>query len=209
MQKYLTKYKNEKKLGFNATFIILSLLGFFIGRVSIFHMLNPIAIAYLGCVLLSGKMFNLALGFTFLGFFSKIDSFYILKYIVCLSMLFLINIIFSKSKKRENIIFKAILCSLSIFISGVIVSILNEFSPYYFVLAVFETILTFCMVFILNKGIYYINKQNKDVISTEEIISLGIFIGSIICGSSGIFRGYIFYIFFYYNIAIICMLYIW
>ena len=81
----------------NIIFIILSLLGFFIGRVSIFHMLNPIAIAYLGCLLLTGKIFNLALGFTFLGFFSKNDSFYITKYIICIIILFFINIMFPLS----------------------------------------------------------------------------------------------------------------
>ena len=94
MEKYLKKYTSQKSIGLNIIFIILSILGFFIGRVSVFHMLNPIAIGYLACLLLNGKIFNLALGFTFLGFFSKIDSFYITKYIICLSILFFINIIF-------------------------------------------------------------------------------------------------------------------
>ncbi len=197
MRKYLRKYTNQKTLGLNIVFFILSILGFFIGRISIFHMLNPIAIAYLGCLLLNGKMFNLALCFTFLGFFSKIDSFYITKYIICLFILFFINILFYKIKNKISFLFKSVMCSLSIFISGLIISFINDFSTYYLVLAILETTLTFCMCFILDKGINYINKDNKNTITNEEIISIGILIGSIICGSSDVFLGNISFTYFF------------
>lgn len=197
MRKYLRKCTNQKTLGLNIVFFILSILGFFIGRISIFHMLNPIAIAYLGCLLLNGKMFNLALCFTFLGFFSKIDSFYITKYIICLFILFFINILFYKIKNKISFLFKSVMCSLSIFISGLIISFINDFSTYYLVLAILETTLTFCMCFILDKGINYINKDNKNTITNEEIISIGILIGSIICGSSDVFLGNISFTYFF------------
>ncbi len=196
MEKYLKKYTSQKSIGLNIIFIILSILGFFIGRVSVFHMLNPIAIGYLACLLLNGKIFNLALGFTFLGFFSKIDSFYITKYIICLSILLFINIIFSKSKNK-NILFKSTLASLSIFISGLTICFINDFSTYYLVLTILETSLTFCMCFILNKGIEYIKKDNKSIITNEEIISIAILIGSIICGSSDVFLGNISFTYFF------------
>ncbi|WP_250277797.1 stage II sporulation protein E [[Clostridium] colinum] len=209
MEKYFKKYTNQKILGLNIIFIILSILGFFIGRVSIFHMLNPIAIAYLGCLLLNGKIFNLALVFTFLGFFSKTNNFYITKYIICLIILFFINICFYKNKYKENIVFKAILCSFSIFISGIIICILNGFSMYYLVLAILETALTFCMCFILNKSIEYIKKENKNVMSNEDIISLGIFIGSIICGSSDVFLGTISFTYFFIITLLLFVSYIY
>ncbi len=193
----------------NIIFIILSLLGFFIGRVSIFHMLNPIAIAYLGCLLLTGKIFNLALGFTFLGFFSKNDSFYITKYIICIIILFFINIIFSKYKNKKNIMFKTSLTSFSIFISGLIISFLNGFSTYYLVLSILETTLTFCMCFILNKGIDYINRENKTLITNEEIISIGVLVGSIICGSSDVFLGNISFTYFFIITLLLFVCYIY
>ncbi len=209
MEKYLRKYKSQKTLGLNIIFIILSILGFFIGRVSIFHMLNPIAIAYLGCLLLNGKMFNLALGFTFLGFFSKSNSFYITKYIICLFILFFINILFSKNKNKSNILYKTILCSFSIFISGLAISFFNGFSTYYLVLTILETTLTFCMCFILDKGISYINRDNKNIITNEEIISLGILIGSIICGSSDVFLGNISFTYFFIITLLLFVCYIY
>ncbi|WP_317367915.1 stage II sporulation protein E [uncultured Tyzzerella sp.] len=209
MEKYLRKYTSKKTIGLNFIFIILSILGFFIGRVSIFHMLNPIAIAYLGCLLLTGKMFNLSLAFTFLGFFSKIDSFYITKYIICLFILFFINILFCKSTKKNSTLFKSILCSISIFISGIIISFLNGFSTYYLILATLETILTFCMFFILNKGISYLNKDNKTLISNEEIISIGILIGSIICGSSDVFLGNVSFTYFFIITLLLFVCYIY
>nr|WP_317358684.1 stage II sporulation protein E [uncultured Tyzzerella sp.] len=206
MEKYLRKYKSEKNMIF---FIVMSLLGFFIGRVSIFHMLNPIAIAYLGCLLLSGKMFNLALGFTFLGFFSKSDSFYITKYIICLIILFFINIAFYKNKNRQNIFFKTLLTSFAIFISGLTICFLNGLSLYYLILSILETTLTFCMCFILNKGIDYINRKNKSLITNEEIISIGILIGSIICGSSDVFLGNISFTYFFIMTLLLFVIYIY
>lgn len=197
MHKYLKKYKNENFLVKKIIFVILSMLGFFIGRVSVFHMLNPIAISYLGCFLFKGKIFNLALCFTLLGFLSKIDSFYITKYIICLSILFFLNIIFSLKNSKENIMIKSVFATLSIFVSGLVICFLNEFSLYYFVLAILESLLTFCMCFILNKGIEYVQKENKSVLTNEEIISISVFIGCVICGSADVVVGEISFTYFF------------
>ncbi len=123
--------------------------------------------------------------------------------------MFFINILFIKSKNREKIIFKAILSSFSIFVSGLIISFLNGFSFYYLVLAILETSLTFCVCFILNKGIKYINKDNKNLITTEEIISIGILIGAIICGSSDVFLGKISFTYFFIITLLLFVCYIY
>ncbi len=204
MEKYLRKQNME-----NIIFVILSILGFFIGRISIFFMLNPIAIAYLSCLLLKGKMFNLALGFTFLGFFSKNDSFYISKYIICLVILFFINFLFYRHKNKNSIVFKSLLGSFSILVSGLVISFLNDFSTYYLVLAILETVLTFCMCFILNKGFEYINKKDKSLLTNEEIISLGVLIGSVICGSSDVFLGSISFTYFFIITLLLFVSYIY
>lgn len=197
MHKYLKKYKNESFLVKKIIFVILSMLGFFIGRVSVFHMLNPIAISYLGCFLFKGKIFNFALCFTLLGFLSKINSFYITKYIICLFILFFLNIIFSIKNIKENIMTKSVFATLSIFVSGLVICFLNEFSLYYFVLSILESLLTFCMCFILNKGIEYVQKENKSILTNEEIISISVFIGCVICGSADVVVGEISFTYFF------------
>lgn len=212
MQKYLRKNGKEKLVILNKDiiiFIILSIIGFFIGRISIFHMLNPIAIAYLGNILLNGKKFNLVLAFTLLGFFSNAYNFYILKYIICLLGLFVLNIVFTKSKYNKSNLFKAILSTGAIFISGIIIFILNEFSLYYFILDLLESTLTFSLYFVLNKGIVYIIKDDKTVISTEEIISVGIILGSIICGLSDLTLGDVSFTYFFIMSLLLFISYIY
>ncbi len=190
-------------------FIFLSIIGFFVGRISIFHMLNPIAIAYIGNVFLNGKKANLVLVSTFLGFFTNLDNFYIIKYVICFIILIIFNFLFSSSKKSRSNFFKVSLVSFSIAISGIYIFISNEFSTYYLVLTIFETLLTFCLYFVLNKGITYIVKENKQVINFEEIISLGIIIGSVICGSADLKIGNISFTYFFIMSLLLFVSYIY
>lgn len=173
----------------STAFILLSISGFFIGRINVFHMLNPVGISFLCCLLFSGKFFILPFIFVFLGFLSKINSFYILKYIISLVTLVTINALFTKKYKNSSTLFKATISSLSIFASGIVIAIINDLSLYYIVLSILECFLTFCMTLILYSGIKYALKQNKGLITNEEIISLSLLIGYIICGSADVYIG--------------------
>lgn len=166
-------------------FALLSVASFFISRISIFHILNPIAVAYLGCMLFSKPIFYFSLLFSVLGFLSNMDNFYISKYIICFCILFIFNLVFNK-EKYLHIIYKSLFSAVSILISGIIISILNDFSAYYFVISILESSLTFFITILLSKSICYILNSNKKIVTNEELISISILIASIICGASEI-----------------------
>lgn len=209
MQKYTKINPSSTLTKQNCIFIILSTLCFFIGRINIFHMLNPVAISFLGCLLLRGKLFNISLIFTILGLFSKSSDFYISKYVICITLLFLSNIIFKNKKLKNNILIKSIISSLAIFISGIIICIINGFSAYYLVVSVLEASLTFSLCFVLNKGVSYILNDNKILLTNEEIISISIIIGAIIYGSSDVFIGNISLTYFFIITLLLFVCYIY
>lgn len=179
MFNFKTKFNFNEK---NLIFTLLLIASFFIARISIFHMLNPIIIAYLGCILFTGKLFYFSLGLSTIGFLSNIDNIYISKYIICLCILFTFDLFFNK-EKYSNILHKSLFSSLSILISGIVISILNNFSSYYLIISILESSLTFFITIILNKGICYLVNYNKKIITNEEIISIAVFVSSFICGS--------------------------
>lgn len=213
MEKIFIKNKNKNKHKLNLTkekfTLLLSILGFFIGRISIFHMLNPIAIGYLGCLIFESFAFNIAIIFTCLGFFSKLDNSYISKYMICLSLIFFIHNFFKNIKNKHKLLYKASLVSLSIFISGLIVSFIHGFTTYYLILSILESFLTFCMCLILSKGIFFLTKDNKRILTNEEIISLSILIGSIISGSSDVFISNISFTHFFVILLLLFVSYIY
>lgn len=212
MEKILKKYNTKNNTIIkksNYIFILFAILSFFIGRVSIFHMLNPIAIGYLSCLIFKKYIFNISLIFIFIGLFSKSSDFYISKYIICLCFIAISNNIFQNTKYIEKQVLKIYIGSISIFLSGLIISFINGFSMYYFVLSVLEAFLTICIIVILNKGITYILKENKKILTIEEIISLSILIGSVICGSSDLRLGVIHFNYVFLNTLVLFISYIY
>lgn len=168
--------------------ILLTISGFFIGRVSIFKSINPIAISYLSCLSFTGNSIFLALIFVVIGLLTKINDIYFSKYVICICLISALNLCLKKDIKK-SIVFKGLAGSICIFISGLSISALNHFSSYYTMLAILETILTFCLTIILDKSIKLIWTNNHPVLNTEEIISLVVLISCIISGSSDIFLG--------------------
>lgn len=192
----------------------LSILGFFIGRISIFHMLNPIAISFLGCILLKGKIFNLALTFTFLGFLSNSNKFYLIKYIICIALLFAINMMFSNSiskssflKRGNTTLIRGALTSVSILIASSYICIINSFSFYYFVISILETVLTFCVFIILDRGIFFLTSNKKRLMANEEIISISMLAGAILCGTSDLMVGGVSFTYFFLTMLLFFVTY--
>lgn len=191
------KALNLTKISFSKKILILTcIFGFFIGRITIFNSINPVAISYLSCLSFSGTVFGISLIFVFIGMLTKMSSFYFSKYIICICTLLILNLSIKKDSNK-SILFKALCGSACIFISGISISVINDFSVYYTTLAVLESILTFSLTIILNKSLRIILKKGTQVLNTEEIISLIVLISSIISGSADIFLGSISFVYFF------------
>ena len=63
---------------------VLAILSFFIGRITIFQGLNPVAIAFLAVFLYSDRTFFGISAFLIFGFFINTGNLYIMKYLICI-----------------------------------------------------------------------------------------------------------------------------
>ncbi|MFI3230593.1 MAG: SpoIIE family protein phosphatase [bacterium] len=192
-----TNKKSNLKSGINYKAYIITALfwiaSFFIGRANIFNTLNPIAVAFMGTLLFNRNIFYISSLSVLMGLLSKSDAYYIFKYILCIGIMIFLNLFLksSKSNKKPKVLTKAIICTGSIFVSGMMVTILNGFSGYYFVVAILESALTFCLFFVLNIGVQTLLKTHKlntfnvlKTLTNEQIISLSILVASILYGTA-------------------------
>lgn len=189
------------------TFII-SLLSFFLGRVVIFQSLSPVAVAFLSNFNFMGTKFYLIAFFIILGFITKSSSIYLSKYIICILLMSVINLVLGKDSKKPNVIVQSAVGSISILISGLIIALLNSFSVYYTFIAILEAILTFSLSYVFKKGtsLFYFSSENK-IVNNEEILSLAIFIGSVIAGSADVYIGNISLMYFFLSLSLMIISY--
>ncbi len=193
MEKALSK---EKKSSFflqrqDIAFFALSTLGFFIGRVSIFQILSPLSVPYLSNFLGTGILLYLASALTFLGILTKFKGIYLLKYVICILSLCLINFILNKkTKKMPSIVIRGCLSSGITLSAGLIIAAANNFSLYFALMAILESVLTFCVTCLLKKATDVMtSKRRKKILATEELISISILFGGVIAGASDIYIG--------------------
>ena len=166
---------------------LLAFISFFMGRVVIFQSLNPIVPAFMGCMCFSGANFYISVLFSFIGLLTKSDINCFIKYMIFMAVMLIINIAVPTSKREKGLTFKSAASAIIILISALIFAAINSFSLYYTILAVLESILTFSIAMVLDKGVNIISKKNLLIASMpdrEDIISISLIAGSVIAGAS-------------------------
>lgn len=195
MEKVLTKLNIQSKTSASLfktdfTSLFMCFFGLFIGRVSIFSFLNPLAIAYLSVFLLTNFKFYPIAVFVALGTITKFSGLYILKYILCIGFMSISNAIFTKFYNKKNTFVIACIGSISIFASGMIIILFNGITFYFVLIALLESVLVFSLTYILKIGVSIMTgSKTKKVLSSEQLISLAILFGGVISGASDIYIG--------------------
>lgn len=195
MEKVLTKLNMQYKTNVSLfktdlTSLVLCVFGLFIGRVSVFSFLNPLAIGYLSVFLLTNFKFYLIALFVSFGIITKFSSLYITKYILCIGFMIISNALIPKFYSKKNTLVTALIGSISIFISGILITVFNGVTFYFVLISLLESVLVFSLTYILKIGISIITgNKTKKILSSEQLISLAILFGGIIAGSSDIYIG--------------------
>jgi len=170
--------------------IVLTLLSFFIGRITIFRGINPVAVAFLAVFLYSDKMFYLSAAFLIPGFFLSTGELDITKYIICVIIMLLFNVCLKNHMENSSVAAKSVTGAASILISGLINAFINGFLIYYVVLAILEAVLVFSLTYVLNRGIdtVYLRMGERNF-ESSDILSLSILTGAVVAGSADIYMG--------------------
>ena len=167
--------------------LFIGSFAFFLSNISIFGIFNPIAFAYLLNFICTGSTFYYVFVFTSIGLLVTFEGIFLFKYVLCLAVLFFLNVYMHKIGK-PTIILKAITGSVVVFIAGALIAIIDGMSLYFMCIAAVEAFLTFTLTLTLEHASKIISKgRHKRVISNEEMLSIAVLIGGILVGSANTF----------------------
>lgn len=186
--------------------LIMAVFGYFIGRVVAFEFLNPLSTAYI-CQFISKKQrFPIIAIAVAIGTFTKYTGMYFFKYIFMILIISVTHLLsisnvlpkFMFGKKTNikmselNLISKSSIAFAALFIGSLISFSIYGYSSYITFMTLIESFFATCLTIVINQGSNIMQGNIKrKTLSNEELISLSIIIGSIICGSADIHIGYI------------------
>ena len=178
--------------------------GFFIGRVVIFQMVNPLAVAFLATFIEvgTGWSFYITAIFIILGLATRLSDVFILRYILavgllCLCHFFSVKFLFpylgrvNKSKAlRSSLYAQAIIAGICVLIAGISAAVIAGGSGYLLAVAIMESVLTASLVLTIKRATLILTAhRQKNIISGEDIIALALVLGAVIAGASDIYVG--------------------
>ncbi|MDR1560386.1 MAG: stage II sporulation protein E [Clostridiales bacterium] len=180
----------------DAARLAVSAIGFFVGRAVLFDTVNPAAVGFLASIMGTGLGFYTTSVFLLLGIATKLQGIYLIRYLICVSLLCVINIferqfLFVKKSLYFTVFAQSLAGALCVLIGGLSVVWLNTDRVMEMLLiALLESVLAFFLAYVLSKAsAVLIATKRKPMLSNEEMISLAILFGCIIAGASDIYIG--------------------
>ncbi|NMA85186.1 MAG: stage II sporulation protein E [Epulopiscium sp.] len=177
--------EQEKGIGriFSWNGLLLSMIGFFIGRVFLFYEMNPMVIGYYAAFAKNSRHRFIIFISTVLGLLTMGNTLYGVKYILAILM---ISFFFSHQEKRNqspSFVGQGIIGGLVIFSLGLCLTYLQGFLRYYLLLNILEGILVFTFTLIYGKGEDVITGyRTRSHFNQEQMIGLAILLSSAIAG---------------------------
>lgn len=183
---YKRLFKKDEKKEIKQNFIdhlpnlfMLTFLGFFLGRATIFETLLPFGIAYFSVIMMNKKIYSIA-GIGILAGIMTLNGINILKYIISFMLVFLLEVLFKL--KTKNIIKVSLSVFISLFLSGILFSYTYGFLTFDIIMSFYEAVTSALMVFVFANSVSFLLTKNRKIISNEEIISIFIFLGLVVLG---------------------------
>ncbi len=171
---------------------VMGLFGFFAARILVISAINPIAIGYVSNFIGGGSRFLFIAMLTGLGFITKFQGIYLVKYILCMVIITGINMIARKRVFNPGILFKSSVAAIATLVAGIFVAIFNQMSFYFFAMAILESLFVFSITYVLKRATDVISGTHyRKALATEELISIAILLGGIIAGSADIYIGFV------------------
>ncbi|MFT9494020.1 stage II sporulation protein E [Anaerosolibacter sp.] len=162
--------------------ILLSIIGFLLGRASILDGLVPFGIAYFS-VLLAKERKNAFVGIgVVVGTITAIGAEALMKYGFALALSWVVFYLI-KDKMHLNVLKTALISGITMFLSGMFYGIFSDLYLYDLFMIGFESVVTFVFVYILSYAVpVALQKTNRKILSNEELICIAITAAVLISG---------------------------
>ncbi|MCC8097261.1 MAG: SpoIIE family protein phosphatase, partial [Eubacterium sp.] len=154
---------------------------FLFGRVRLFEFFSPFAFAACACF---GPGLGAVCGLaSLLGMVSKGLNLYMCKYFFVFACFLAVNPLVSK-KFPERDYSVGLVPFGAVILGGGLFGVFYGFSAYYLFVNVIEALFSFSLSYVLDRGFSLIDpRRARKLITTEEVISLIVIIGIVICGT--------------------------
>ena len=171
----------------------ISAIGFFIGRVVILDMVNPVAIGFLSSLAGTGFTLYSAAIFMLLGIATRLTDVHLIRYIICVGLVCLADIVAHQLLLlKKNLYFtefaQGLVASLCVLVGSIFSAWLGG-SGILALAGLLESVLVFPLTFVLCKASAVLTSKRKLWLNNEEIISLAILSVCIIAGAADIYIG--------------------
>ena len=176
--------------------------GFFIGRVIVFQMVNPLALPFLASFMEVGTSkwsFYISAIFVVLGLATRLSDIFVLRYILAVGLLCIchyasVQFLFPRLKSRRafvSILYaQALMAGLCTLVAGITVSTIVGGSGYLLAVTIIESILAVAFVLIVKRATLILTThRRKKILSGEDMVALALVLGAVIAGASDIYVG--------------------
>lgn len=167
--------------------LMVYIIAFFIGRVTLFQGLSPLSVAFFAAAYTKKTQRYIVLLSIIFGMMTARESVQYAKYMVVLVGIITIFSFIEMRRFRLKILGQATIASLVVFLVGSFISLFSYNRGYTILLSALESILVFAMIYIYNKCFtVLLETRKKRVYSPEEMIGIAILFGGIIAGLQNI-----------------------
>ncbi|WP_129595711.1 stage II sporulation protein E [Anaerophilus nitritogenes] len=181
--------KKQESFHLSKNMTVLVLISFLLGRTTILESLAPFGIALYITLVVKEKRYTYLGLFILFGIFTAGEGISVAKYFIALALSFMI-FGYVREKKKFKIFVLALCAAGTMFISGLIFIMATEFYMYDLFMAGFESVVVFVFVYILSYAIpVIIQKNNRKILSNEELICIAILTAIVVSGLSNISLG--------------------
>ena len=175
--------------------------GFFVGRVVVFQIVNPLALPFLASFMgvgLGGKAFYVSAVFLALGLATRLADIFVLRYILAIGLLCVCQFgsqrwLFPNMRGRGGLwelYVQAVMAGSCVLVAGLGVALFIGGSGFLLAVALMESVLAASLVLIVKRATVILTAQRRrNIISGEDMIALSLVLGAVIAGASDIYVG--------------------
>ena len=166
--------------------LTVGFLGLFLGRVTIFSTLNPVAIAFLASYILRGYRIYLGAIFIAIGIATQFTGPYLVKYTFAIVLVVASHIFVDRKGIRATKRIKALVASCSVLFPGMVMTIFLARGGFYIGMTFLEAVLAAGLVFLMEAGIRVLEGKDREL-DNESLLSTAIVLGMVVAGVSDIY----------------------
>ncbi|MCL2564631.1 MAG: stage II sporulation protein E [Defluviitaleaceae bacterium] len=168
---------------------LLVLIGFFIGRVTLFGFINPFFIAFLANFIgVRQKIYILAIPMA-LGIVTRFEGLLMLKNLSALSLILLGHMFLNIAGVRPKTMLKILVSGFASMFSGLLFIFLFDSSPYFILMIAGGCIFAISLTVLMKDSALLLSGKHKDALDNEGALSLIIVLGAMVAGAADIYIG--------------------